>query len=81
MCNNPILGLVNFNAYVKFGHVPSTRSQDIDRKRNSDINQGTSRVGLYTENSQNARYSLDGYIFEDFFNIKKFWDGLPVFRK
>ena len=24
---------------------------------------------------------LEGYIFEKFFTIKKFWDGLPVFAQ
>ena len=40
MCNNPCLDLVNINAHAKFGQNPSIRCQDIERKRNSDINQG-----------------------------------------
>ena len=38
--NNPNLDLVNINAYAKFRQIPSLRSQDIERKPNSDINQG-----------------------------------------
>ena len=38
--NNPNVDLVNINAHVKFGHIPSIFSQDIERKQNSDINQG-----------------------------------------
>ena len=32
------LDLVNIDAHTKFGLIMSIRSQDIDRKRNSDIN-------------------------------------------
>ena len=38
--NNPNLGLVNINACAKFGQIPSICYQDIERKQNSDINQG-----------------------------------------
>ena len=38
--NNPSLHVVSINAYAKLGQIPSIRSQDIERKRNSDINQG-----------------------------------------
>ena len=37
---NPNLDLVNANVYTNFGKILSIRSQDIERKRNSDINQG-----------------------------------------
>ena len=37
---NPNLGLVSINAYAKFGQIPSIFYQDIERKQNSDINQG-----------------------------------------
>ena len=40
MCNNPNLDLVNINAYTKFCKILSFCSQDIEQKRNSDINQG-----------------------------------------
>ena len=33
--------LVNDNVYTKFGHNLSIRSQDMEQKPNSDINQGT----------------------------------------
>ena len=33
--------LVNFNVYTKFGLKLSIRSQDIEQKPNSDVNQGT----------------------------------------
>ena len=38
--NNPKLGLVNVDVHTKFGQILSIRSQDIERKRNSDVNQG-----------------------------------------
>ena len=39
--NNPNLDIVNMNAYTKFGEILSICSQDIERKQNSDINQGS----------------------------------------
>ena len=39
-CNNPNLILVYISAYAKFGQIPSIYSQDIERKQNSDLNQG-----------------------------------------
>ena len=38
--NNPKLDLVNDDVHTKFGSILSIRSQDIERKRNSDVNQG-----------------------------------------
>ena len=38
--NNPKVDLVNVNVHTKFGHILSIQSQDIERKRNSDVNQG-----------------------------------------
>ena len=38
--NNPKLDLVNVDAHTKFGRILSICSQDIERKRNSDVNQG-----------------------------------------
>ena len=40
MGNNPKLDLVNDDVHTKFGRILSIRSQDIERKRNSDVNQG-----------------------------------------
>ena len=40
MRNNHNLDLVNINAYAKISQIPSIHSQVIERKRNSDINQG-----------------------------------------
>ena len=37
---NPKLDLVNVNVHTKFGQVLSICSQAIERKRNSDVNQG-----------------------------------------
>ena len=37
---DPNLDLVNANVYTKFGYILSIGSQDIERKRNSDINEG-----------------------------------------
>ena len=38
--HNPKLDLVNVDVHTKFGHILSMRSQDIERKQNSDVNQG-----------------------------------------
>ena len=37
---NPNLDTINVNVYTKFGKILSIGSQDIERKRNFDINQG-----------------------------------------
>ena len=37
---NPNLGIIYVNVYTKFGLILSIGSQDIERKRNSNINQG-----------------------------------------
>ena len=37
---NPNLDIINCNVYTKFGKILSIGSQDIKRKRSSDINQG-----------------------------------------
>ena len=37
---NPNLDLINVNVYTKFGVILFIGSQDIERKQNSDINQG-----------------------------------------
>ena len=39
--NNSSLDLVIINKYTKFGEILSIRSQDIEGKRNPDVNQGT----------------------------------------
>ena len=36
--NNPKLDLVNDDMHTKFGRILSIRSQDIEQKRNSDVN-------------------------------------------
>ena len=38
--NNPKLDLGNGEAHTKFGRILTIHSQDIERKRNSDVNQG-----------------------------------------
>ena len=40
MGNNPKLDLVNVDVHTKFGQILSIRSRDIERKQNSDVNQG-----------------------------------------
>ena len=40
MGNNPKLDLVYVDVHTKFGSILSICSQDIERKQNSDINQG-----------------------------------------
>ena len=39
--NNPNLDLVNINSHTQSGQILSIRSQDIERTRNSTINQGS----------------------------------------
>ena len=41
--NNPKLDLVNVDVHTKFGQILSFCSQDIERKRNSSINEGPSK--------------------------------------
>ena len=41
--NKPKLDLVNDDVHTKFGRILSIRSQDIERKRNSDVNIGPSK--------------------------------------
>ena len=38
--NNPKLDLVNVDMHTRFGQILSIHSQDIERKQNSDVNQG-----------------------------------------
>ena len=38
--NNPKLAFVIDDMHTKFGRILSIRSQDIERKRNSEVNQG-----------------------------------------
>ena len=38
--NNPKIDLVNADVHTKYGQILSIGSQDIERKRNSDVNQG-----------------------------------------
>ena len=38
--NNPKLDLVNDDVHTKFGRILSILSQDIERKRNSEVSQG-----------------------------------------
>ena len=38
--NNPKLDHVNVDVHTKFDRILSIRSQDIERKQNSDVNQG-----------------------------------------
>ena len=46
--NNPKLDLVNDDVRTKFGRILSIRSQDIERKRNSDVNIGPSKGNKLT---------------------------------
>ena len=40
MGNNPKLDLLNVDVHTKFGQILSIGSHDIERKQNSDVNQG-----------------------------------------
>ena len=44
MCEKVSIDLDNMNAYIKFCEILSICSQDIERKRNSDVNQDTNSV-------------------------------------
>ena len=46
MGNNPKLDLVNDDVHTKFGWILSICSQDIERKRNSDVNQGRNSIKI-----------------------------------
>ena len=48
--NNPKLDLVNDDLHTKFGSILSIRSQDIERKRNSDVNIGPSKGNYSSAN-------------------------------
>ena len=48
--NNPKLDHVNVDVHTKFGQILSIRSQDIERKQNSDVNQGPSKGNYSSEN-------------------------------
>ena len=39
--NNPKSDLVNVDVHTKFGQILSIRSQDIEQKQNSDVNEGS----------------------------------------
>ena len=43
MGNNPKLDHVNVDVHTKFGQILSIDSQDIEQKRNSDVNIGPSK--------------------------------------
>ena len=49
-CNNPKLDLVNVDMHTKFGQILSIRSQDIEQKQNSDVNQGPQLSQNFTKN-------------------------------
>ena len=49
-CNNTNVDVVNINVYAKLGQIPSIRSQDIEQKQNSDINQGQSLCYKFAKN-------------------------------
>ena len=40
MGNNPKLGHVSVDVHIEFGQILPIGSQDIERKQNSDVNQG-----------------------------------------
>ena len=48
--NNPKPDLVNVDVHTKFGQILSIRSQDIERKRNSDVNQGPLLLQNFAKN-------------------------------
>ena len=50
--NNPKLDLVDVDVHTKFGQILSICSQDSERKRNSDINQGPLLCQNYAKNDR-----------------------------
>ena len=50
--NNSYLDLVNINAYTKFGQILFICSKDIERKQNSDINQGSLLCFKFVKNDR-----------------------------
>ena len=50
--NNPKLDIVNVDVHTKFGRILSICSQDIERKRNSDVNQGLSLRQNFAKNDR-----------------------------
>ena len=62
---NPNLDLVNVNVYANFDQIPSICSEDIQRKRNFDNNEGTWHVNLRKltrNNSSVGLVSVNAYI-------------------
>ena len=64
--DNPKLDHVNVDVHTKFGQILSIRSQDIERKRNSDINIGSSK-GNYSSANLGKMSCIDTYL--DIVNI------------
>ena len=50
--NNPKLDLVDVDVHTKFGQILSICSQDSERKRNSDVNQGPLLHQNYAKNDR-----------------------------
>ena len=56
--NNPNLHLVNINAHKKFGQILSMSSQDIERKRKSDIKDNNSVTNLREMKGHNPKLDI-----------------------
>ena len=67
MCEKVSIDLDNMNAYIKFCEILSICSQDIERKRNSDVNQGTNSVThlqkIMRNNPNLELVGMNAYIF------------------
>ena len=50
--NDPKLDLVNVDVHTKSGQILSFRSQDIERKRNSEVNQGPLLLKNFAKNDR-----------------------------
>ena len=50
--NDPKLDLVNVDVHTKSGQILSIRSQDIERKRNSEVNQGPLLLQSFAKNDR-----------------------------
>ena len=45
--NTPNLDLATINTYIEYGEIPPICSQDIEQKRDSDINHGPNSRHIY----------------------------------
>ena len=57
--NNPKLDLVNDDVHTKFRRILSIRSEDIERKQNSEVNQGLLTLSKFCKKMMGNNPKLD----------------------